>query len=150
MKTFFGIFRSKWILGTIALVVIVGGGYWLTHRGVAAYQFVTVQQGSIIQTVSVTGNTTPMQSVSLGFQNAGTIAHVYYNLGDSVQAGAVIAELNTGSLSATLAQAQATVQAQQATLEGLQAGPQPTDIAASQAALQGGATKPRKPLCRHR
>lgn len=136
MKTFFGFFKSKWVLGIIALVVIVGGGYWLTHRGGAVYQFVTVTQGSIIQTVSVTGETTPMKTVSLGFQNAGTIAHVYYNLGDNVEAGAVIAELNTGSLSASLAQAQASVAAQQATLEGLQAGPQASSVAESQAAVQ--------------
>jgi RND family efflux transporter MFP subunit len=48
-----------------------------------------------------------MQSVSLGFQNAGTIAHVFYKLGDKVHEGDVIAELNTANLSAALQQAQA-------------------------------------------
>jgi len=136
MKTFFNLFKSKWVLGAIAVVILGGGYVYLSHRGGSAYQFIAVTQGPIIETVSVTGNTTPMQSVSLGFQNTGTIAQVYYNLGDKVQAGAVIAQLNTASLSALLAQAQATVAAQQATLQGLQAGPQSQNVAASQATLQ--------------
>jgi len=136
MTTLIHFFKSKWVLGAIAVIVLGGGYFYLSHRGGSSYQFIPVTQGPITETVSVTGNTTPMQSVSLGFQNTGTIAHVYYNLGDKVQAGAVIAELNTASLSASLAQAEATVAAQQATLEGLQAGAQPADVAASQAALQ--------------
>jgi HlyD family secretion protein len=127
--------KSKWGLG-ILIVIILGGGYFLTHRGGISYQFIPVTQGSITETVSVTGNTTPMQSVSLAFQNAGTIARIYYNLGDRVSAGDVIAQLDTANLSASLQQAQATVAVQQATLEGLQAGSQPANIAASQATLQ--------------
>ena len=128
--------KSKWTLGILALIIIVAGYFVFFRGGGASYQFITVTQGSITQTVSVTGNTTPMQSVSLGFQNTGTIARVYYNLGDKVNAGAVIAELNTASLSASLQQAQANVAAEQATLQGLQAGAQPATIAASQASLQ--------------
>lgn len=97
-----------WRYALVALVIILAGGYWFFVRsGSAPYQFITVTQGSITETVSVTGNTTPMKSVSLGFQNAGTIAHVYRNLGDHVNAGEVIAELNTAALSATLQQARA-------------------------------------------
>ncbi len=131
-----GFLQSKWILGVIAAVVLAGG-YWLVvHRGGTSYQFVTVARGSITELVSVTGNTTPQKSVSLGFQNSGMIAQVHYNLGDTVGAGAIVAQLNTAGLSAALQQAQANVATQQAQLNGLWAGSQPQDIAASQAALQ--------------
>ena len=137
LQTVPGFLRSKWTLGVIGLLVL-GGGYWFfVHRSGPAYQFIPVIEGHITETVSVTGNTTPMQSVSLGFQNTGTIAHIYYSLGDTVTAGAVIAQLNTAGLSAALEQAQATVDAAQAQLDGLKAGSQPQDIAASQAALGG-------------
>ncbi|MHB0865343.1 MAG: efflux RND transporter periplasmic adaptor subunit [Minisyncoccota bacterium] len=127
--------KSKWALGALALLVL-GGGYWLfAARGGALYQFITVTKGSLTEMVSATGNTVPMKNVSLGFQNSGTIAHVYYNLGDQVHAGDVIATLNTASLGASLQQAQATVDAQQAQLDNLKAGSEPVDIAASQAAL---------------
>jgi RND family efflux transporter MFP subunit len=127
--------KSKWVLALIA-VVLIGGGYWFfVRKSSSTYQFITVTQGSITETVSATGNTTPTQSVSLGFQNSGTVARVYYNLGDQVSAGTVIAELTTASLSAALQEAQATVAVQQAQLANLQAGAQPASIAASEAAL---------------
>ncbi|MDE2001119.1 MAG: efflux RND transporter periplasmic adaptor subunit [Patescibacteria group bacterium] len=120
----------------VAVLVVIAGGYWLTHRGGTTYQFITVQRGTIAEEVSVTGNTTPTQSVSLGFQDSGTIASVFRALGDSVRAGDVVAELNLADLSAAVQQAKANVAIQQAKLDGLKAGAQPEDIAASQAALQ--------------
>ncbi|MGC9602263.1 MAG: efflux RND transporter periplasmic adaptor subunit [Minisyncoccia bacterium] len=128
--------RTKIGIG-IGVVIILTAGYFIFVPRPTVYQLIPVTKGPITETVSVTGNTTPIASVSIGFQNGGTIAHIYYNLGSVVSAGAVVAELNTANLSAALQQAQANVDAEQATLEGLQAGSQPQDIAASQAALQG-------------
>ena len=128
--------RIKIITG-IGVLAVLAAGYFIFVPRPAVYQLIPVTQGPITETVSVTGNTTPIASVSVGFQNSGTIAHVYYGLGEQVQAGALVAELNTAGLSAALAQAKANVDAAEATLQGLQAGAQPADIQASQAALQG-------------
>lgn len=132
MKKFF---KSKWTWSVIVIILILGGLIYHARHKAVAYQFITVTQGPITETVSVTGNTTPTQSVSLGFQNSGTVAYTYFNIGDQVSAGDVIASLDTSTLNAQLAQAQANVDAQTATLNGLKAGAQPEDIAASQAAL---------------
>lgn len=138
MKTFLpnipGFLKSKWVLGVIVFVVL-GGGYWFFHRGGIPHQFVPVIRGSITETVSVTGNTTPMQSVSLGFQNTGTIAHVYYHLGQKVNAGAVVAQLNTASLFAALQQAQASLAITEANLSSLTAGTRPEQLAIDQSAV---------------
>lgn len=132
MQTFL---KSKWTIGTIALVIL-GGGYWFfIRRSSPANQFITVTQGSITETVSATGNTTPTSSVSLGFQSAGTIAKVNYQLGDRVSAGAVIAGLNTASLSAALQQAQASLAAAQANLASLTAGTRPEQLAIDRSAV---------------
>jgi HlyD family secretion protein len=128
--------RTKIFIG-VGFVAVLAAGYFMFMPRPVVYTLIPVTQGPITETVSVTGNTTPIESVSIGFQNSGTIAHVYYNLGDTVKAGALVAELNTAGLSAALAQAKANVDAAEATLEGLQAGAQPADIATSQAALQG-------------
>lgn len=127
--------KSKWTIGIVALVLIVGVYWFFIRSSGTTYQFIAVTRGSITETVSATGNTTPTKTVSLGFQNSGTIARVNYTLGDQVTAGAIIAQLNTATLSAALEQAQATVDAQQAQLDNLKAGSQPADIAASQAAV---------------
>ena len=99
--------RSRWVLGIFILIIIFGGYWFFIRKSGPSYLLVPVMRGSITETVSVTGNTTPIQSVSLGFQDTGTIAYVYHNLGDKVDAGEVIAELNTTNLSAALQQAQA-------------------------------------------
>lgn len=126
---------SKWMLGILALVLI-GGGYAVFIKGSGTtYQLITVTQGPIAETVSVTGNTTPTSSVSLGFQNAGTIASVYYNLGDRVSAGQLIAELNTANLSAALQQAEATLAIAKANLASLAAGTRPEQLAIDQNAV---------------
>ncbi len=108
LRRFIAFGMAHWIVSGLVLLILLGGGYWyyVAHRAVT-HQFVVVSEGSITETVSVTGNTTPMHSVSLGFQNSGTIARVYYAVGDHVQAGNLIAELNTASLAAALQQAQA-------------------------------------------
>ncbi|HVB19923.1 MAG TPA: efflux RND transporter periplasmic adaptor subunit [Candidatus Paceibacterota bacterium] len=127
--------KSKWTI-TIVILLVLGGGYWFFMRGSApVYQFITVTRGSITETVSATGNTTPMKSVSLGFQNAGTVARVYYNLGDQVAAGEVIASLSTASLSAALQQAQANLAVAQANLAALTAGTRPEQLAIDQSAV---------------
>lgn len=129
-------FGKKGVTITVAIVVVVGAIYffWLKSNS-SPYQFVRVTRGTITEVVSVTGNTTPIQSLDLSFPTGGTIAAVYKNAGDTVHAGDVLERLDTSGLQAQLAQAQATVQAAQATLAGLQAGPTPQAIQVAQAAV---------------
>ena len=135
-KKILGFFVSK--TGIIILIFVVGVGIWIlvAHSHKTIYQFVTVKRGTITEVVSVTGNVTTTQSVDLAFENGGTIATTHYSEGDSVNVGDVIAKLDTQDLEAQLAEAQANVDAQTATLENLQAGATPQAIAVSQTALQ--------------
>jgi HlyD family secretion protein len=128
-------FKSK--LFTIVFSLVAAGvliNYAFFHHP-PTYQFVTVTRGNIVESVTLTGNTAPAQSVSLAFGSSGIIAHAFVTLGGKVHAGQVVAELNTSDLVAQLRQAQADVDTQQARLAGLKSGSRPEDIAASQAAL---------------
>lgn len=130
-------FGKKKVIIIIVAVLVVGAGayFFVAARNSSSYQFVSVTQGSITEVVSVTGNTTPIQSLDLSFPAGGTVAAVYKNAGDNVNAGDVLVSLDTSGLQAQLAQAQAAVDAAQATLEGLQAGPTPQAVQVSQTAL---------------
>ena len=123
-----------WLSSIVALIVVIVGLIVLNHKG-TTYQFVTATKGSIIQSVDLTGNTTPTESVSLAFGSSGIISNVYSDLGKQVYSGQVLAELDMSDLQAQLRQAQADVATEQAKLAGLQAGAQPEDIAASQASV---------------
>ena len=129
-----GFLKTKWGIGILVLVFFGGGWYWLAHSGKTPYQFIAVTRGPITQIVSVTGSTVPVSSVSLGFGNSGIVARIFAEVGDRVSAGSVLATLDTSDLSAQLAQAKASVAAQEAKLASLTVGAQPEDIAASQAA----------------
>ena len=133
-QTFKNFVRSKIFIGAVILLVIIVGGYFIFHKN-PVYQFVTVERGSVTETVSLTGNTTPTKSVSLAFGSSGTISRIYSELGKEVKSGQVLAELSMGDLVAGLHQAQANLATQQARLEGLKNGSRPEDIAASQASL---------------
>ena len=88
MKKFF---KSKITIGIGIALVLAVGGFLLFHHSVK-YQFVPVTSGPIIETVSLTGNTTPLSSVSLSFNASGIISNIYSALGDKVSSGQILAE----------------------------------------------------------
>jgi len=132
--------RTKTGIGIAVAFVVIVGGYLLFFRHSTTYQFVAVEKGSIVQSVSLTGNTTPAQDASLTFSSSGIISRVYSDLGKQVYAGQVLAELNTSDLVAQLRQAEANVDIQQAKLEGLQNGTRPEDIVIAKIALNNAKT----------
>ncbi len=129
---------KKWKLaaGALVIVLVAWGAYAALKPKGAPTQLITVTRGSIVETVSVTGNTTPVHSIDLAFQNGGMIAVVAQPVGSAVRAGDLIARLDTTQLNAQLAQAQANVDVQSADLRSLQAGSRPEDIQSARAARE--------------
>jgi HlyD family secretion protein len=124
-----------WIL-LLVIVVIVGGIAFALHKkGEVTYTVTMARVQDLKQIVSVTGNVEPVSSVDLAFQRSGQINSINVVVGDQVYAGETLATLASADLRATLAQAQANVQAAQAKLDELQAGSAPADIAVEQTKL---------------
>ena len=127
----------------IILLAVIGGsvfGYRLLGRERSAaaapnYETYTVSRGDLISTVSATGSIEPEQSVSLAFKAAGRVATVQVREGESVQAGQVLATLETTDLVLALAQAEATLRINLARLEQTRKGAEQSDIDAARAAL---------------
>ncbi|MEK7635389.1 MAG: efflux RND transporter periplasmic adaptor subunit [Patescibacteria group bacterium] len=122
-----GSFKFKWLIWTVIVIAVLIGAYFLFFNKKTQYQFITVQKGSIIESVSVTGNTIPTKSVSLAFGSSGIISNTYSDLGKQVSVGQVLAELNMNDLNASLHQAEASVNQQQARLRALESSSQPAD-----------------------
>lgn len=123
--------------GIAVIVVIAIGIIWFvaSRPRAATYQLFTVQRGTLTEIVNVTGNVTSTLNTNLAFENGGTIATVYKKEGSHVTLSEVIAKLDTQGLEAQLAEANANVDAKNATLKKLQAGPTPENVAVSQTAL---------------
>ncbi len=139
MKSFLArLSTTKKIVAAVIVLLLGWGVYelWFVPKN-PDYQLATAARGTIVQIVSVTGNTAPVHSVDLAFEIGGTIAAVNADVGDHVNAGGAIARLDTSDLAAQLAQAQADVDTQTANLRSLQIGSRPEDIQTAQANLNG-------------
>ena len=110
-----------------AILAIVAVGFMIRGKEapVAAY---TVTLLDLSSEVSVSGKVTPAEEVSLAFGQAGQVARVNVRVGQRVSAGAVLASLDNGNLSAQVAQAEASVKIEQAALESLRAGSRAEDV----------------------
>lgn len=159
---------KKWLkIGLIlAVMAAVATGAYLRFRPseVSAQTSITTARatlGTISSYVSGVGNLQPGKSVDLSFGQNGTVRTIDVELGDPVQAGDVLAELETTELElqlrsaevslknaqlnlaeaqtpateAEIATARAAYESAQATYDDLAAGPSATELAVAQASV---------------
>jgi HlyD family secretion protein len=98
-------------------------------------QTATVTRGSLQATVSAAGTIAAVAQVAVPFQNSGQVEAVNVKVGDQVKAGQVMAALDSTSLEAALASAQAGLDMAQAQLAATQQGPLASQVASDEAAL---------------
>ena len=114
--------RSKAVLYGSIVVVLFGAWLLVSSNGKDDTQTLTVQRGTFTQQVSVSGKVVAAQDVDLGFSQGGRVSGVYAKVGDFVQAGAALAEIENGELRASILQKQAALEREQASLALLKEG----------------------------
>lgn len=97
----------------------------------AAPAFDTVTRGSVSNGVSANGALAAMSSEQLGFAQGGKLTSVQVKVGQKVEAGDVLATIDSRAARATLKQAEANVEAQSAALAGSSDNPAVQNAAAS-------------------
>jgi multidrug efflux pump subunit AcrA (membrane-fusion protein) len=126
--------KTLWIILIIALV-IAGGGYglytWLApaEAEVAetpAVQTAVARQGDLVVSASGAGSVISAVEIGLGFDESGALTELFVSVGEKVEAGQVLARLDTGKSDAEIALAVA-----QAQLDALNAQQAVEDIYAS-------------------
>jgi RND family efflux transporter MFP subunit len=96
--------RILWI-SIISILAIAGGYYYYTSKVPASetsttseMQTAIVRQGDLVIYASGTGTLVSNSEASFGFSTSGQVTQVYAKVGDKVEAGQVLAELNNTSL----------------------------------------------------
>lgn len=118
----------------IAIAVLGGGGFaYFKNSERPSIQTVAVKRGTITQEVTVTGRTKAAQSVDLTFEKSGKVNRVPIAVGDAVEQGQVLVELERSELAANLLQAQGNLETQQAKLDELRRGTRPEEILVQEA-----------------
>ncbi len=118
--------RQRVILAGCVVVVLVaaGVGIWASQGSSAATptsELVAAASSTLRQTVSSTGTIEPAQQANLNFATSGQVTSVDATVGQKVTAGKVLAKVSSASLSADVAQAQATEASDAAKLSSDQA-----------------------------
>jgi HlyD family secretion protein len=111
--------RKRWIvLGsvTVALVVVVviaTAALRPTHT-IEPDKLATAERGDIAQSVVATGKIEPLTKVEVKSKASGIVEKIYLDAGDKVKTGQVLADLDKDQLRASVAEAQASLEAAQA------------------------------------
>jgi RND family efflux transporter MFP subunit len=108
--------RTIWIVAAV-LVLAVGGGvtYAILHARAASssqtatLQTATARQGNLVLEASGTGTMMAAQDTYLSFTSGGKLTELDVNLGDQVQAGQLLAQIDDTSQQAQLTQARQTL-----------------------------------------
>jgi HlyD family secretion protein len=95
-----------------------------------------VERGNMLVAVSASGRIEPQDGVNLGFQIPGRVAEVRAEVGDQVEAGDVLARLETAQLALQVEQARAALTSAEARLAQLRAGARREEVAAAEANLR--------------
>ncbi len=109
----------KWLI-VIAVLVVAGGAY--AYRSLAgsktdlSYRLVSVEKGDVEAVVSATGALEAVTTVEVGTQVSGMISKLMVDFNDHVTKGQVIAQLDTTVLDSAVADAEATLERNQAEL----------------------------------
>lgn len=115
--------RKYYWIGGIAAVIILGIILkTVAGDGATAVPNIKVARGTVVQEVSVTGKTKPVDSVNLAFERTGKVARIYTAVGARVRAGQVLVQLDAGDVAAQYRQQQAAVRAAKANLAQAAAG----------------------------
>jgi HlyD family secretion protein len=94
--------------------------------------------------VTASGEVVAAQEAQMGFTMAGRVETVEVKLGDRVEEGAILVSLESSSLQAGVAQAEAALEAARAQLAELEAGARPEDLAMADAAYANALAQYRK------
>ncbi len=131
---------SKKKIIIILIILFVGGG--IVYRVLSGkkqtdiYTTVAVARENLVQTVSETGTVKAPDEINLSFLNSGKLAKLDYNVGDTVKANDVLAELDCNTLEISKNEAEANLEVARENLNKLNAGATDADIAVARANMQ--------------
>ncbi len=95
----------------------------------------TVTEQPLQRLIAFSGTVVPHQSVELAFEVSGRINTIAVDVGDRVERGTLLAQLDTTSIDAALAGEKAALDSQKASLAALERGTRPEEKAVAQAEL---------------
>lgn len=113
------------IISALAIVAITGAGYWIfktitSTSGETRYITVTAQKGTIVASISGSGQVSASNQVDLKPKASGDVVYVGVQNGQEVKIGTLIAQLNAQEAQKAVRDAEVNLQGAKLSLEKLQ------------------------------
>lgn len=125
--------KAIFILIVIAVIGLISVFFIAQNQDTNIYTTSEVTRGQIVQTVSETGTVKASEEIDLSFLNTGKINKINYKIGDKVNIGAVIAELDYSDLTINRNEAGANLDVARENLNKLRSGATSEEIAIARA-----------------
>jgi len=127
--------RLVLLLGLLLLGAAVGIGIWRWRTRLPPHT-VVVRRGTITATVQATGTVQPRRQARLSLRTGGTVQEIHVEVGDKVEAGAVLLRLDTADLERAVRQAELALEARRAELQNARLGPDASQVEIARANLR--------------
>lgn len=128
------------VIGILVLAAVAGAYWWyrvgLTRRVAST---VLVRRGTITATVETTGQVRSARQVELSLPFGGRVKRVAVSVGDEVEAGQLLLELEAPDAERRVREAQLNLEIRQLQLDKVRAGASPEEIEIAQANLRKAA-----------
>ena len=86
--------KNRWLFLLLLIVLLTGTGMWWQDDADPVYQTVPVARGDIEASVAAIGTLQPLKSVEIGAQVSGQIMRLHVEVGDTVEKGQLLAEID--------------------------------------------------------
>ena len=140
--------RIIWIVVTVLVLATLAtaGGLVARQRAradgsPATSEVATAFVGTLSAEASASGQMLPRREATLSFASPGKVEEVFAQVGDVVEAGSVLAQLERDALERALRNAQQTLTIREANLRELRTGPSDDDVAAAESAVASARTQ---------
>ncbi|KKR07500.1 MAG: Efflux transporter, RND family, MFP subunit [Parcubacteria group bacterium GW2011_GWC2_39_14] len=128
----------------IVLIVLVSGYYLYKHFSTASvetrYQFATVEKGTIIKTISGSGQVVATNQVDIKPKASGEVIRVAVKKGQDVKAGAILVQLDAGDAWRTVRDAQLSLKSAQLAYDEVKNGATEAELTQSENSLTAAKT----------
>ncbi len=135
---------ALWIIVAVVLIGGIGGFLWFRRNRAQAQSSDILREGDVSQgdlaiTVSASGNVIAERKIDLTFDTIGTVSDVHVEVGERVDEGDVLAEMETNDLERALRQSEIALDQAELTLEELTKPVTDEDLQIARTALSGAA-----------
>jgi membrane fusion protein, multidrug efflux system len=113
--------RLSWLIAAVFLIVLMATGYWFVSMNphalpnwrssddAIAVTITPVRRRSAPLTVRLTGELSPVSEATIVSRLSGKVTDVRFNISDSVPAGAIVANIHSGSVAERMTEVQAAI-----------------------------------------